>query len=453
MENNMKNAADVVIALQNTSGRLDKEQILRDAWKLGITEFFAGARLAYDAMTTFGVKKVPLIAEADVAGFVPLGTAHGFTALAQNLITRQLTGNAARDALSAAADTYTQHMWNGFYRRVLLKDLKCGVTEATINKVLAEMGKSSRSYEIPVFSCQLAKNGDDLPKKVSGIKMLDRKLDGVRLLTVLHKESNTVTQFTRNGKINENFTDLAGMLVRLLPVLTQSMVLDGEVVSSNFQALMTQVNRKSDVDTSDSHLALFDIVPLADFQAGECRISQRDRHELLVGLTEAIARVAGDRVYVIPKLTVDLRTPEGQRAFQEFNRETVMAGYEGIMVKDPDASYRTKRTDGWLKIKPSVTFDLEIVGVEIGTPGTKFANTMGNLICRGEDQGKIIETSVGSGFSEELREEIWANRDKLVGRIVEIKCDVLTQNRNSDTWSMRFPVFMQFRGWEPGEKL
>lgn len=449
----MKNAADVVIALQNTPGRLDKEQILRDAWKLGITEFFAGAKLAYDAMVTFGVKKVPLIAEPDAVGFKPTGTDAGFVSLCQNLITRRLTGNAARDALSAAADTYTQYIWNNFCRRVILKDLKCGVTEATINKVLAEMGKPGRAYEIPVFSCQLAKNGDDLPKKVSGVKMLDVKMDGVRLLTVLDKQAGTVTQFTRNGKVNENFTDLTTMLGRLLPVITQSMVLDGEVVSSNFQALMTQVNRKSDVDTSDSHLALFDIIPLSDFLAGECKISQKDRHDLLVGLTEAIRKVAGDRVYVIPKLTVDLNTTAGQKAFQEFNRETVMAGYEGIMVKDPDASYRTKRTDGWLKIKPSVTFDLEIVGVEIGTPGTKFANTMGNLICRGEDQGKIIETSVGSGFSEELREEIWANRDKLVGRIVEIKCDVLTQNRNSDIWSMRFPVFMQFRGWEPGEKL
>jgi DNA ligase-1 len=453
MENIMKNAADVVKALENTSGRLDKEQILRDAWTSGITEFFAGARLAYDAMTTFGVKKVPLIAEADAAGFVPTGKAADFITLAQNLITRRLTGNAARDALSAAADTYAQSMWNTFYRRVILKDLKCGVTEGTINKVLAEMGKPAQAYEIPVFSCQLAKNGDDLPKKLNGIKMLDIKIDGVRLLTVLDKQAGTVTQFTRNGKINENFTELTAMLTHLLPVITQSMVLDGEVVSSNFQALMTQVNRKSNVDTSDSHLALFDIIPLADFQAGVCKITQRDRHDLLVSLSQAIAKVAGDRVYVIPKLTVDLSTVAGQQAFQEFNRETVLAGYEGIMVKDPDAPYRTKRTDGWLKIKPSVTFDLEIVGVEIGTPGTKFANTMGNLICRGVDQGKIIETSVGSGFSEELREEIWNHRDKIVGRIVEIKCDVLTQNRNSHSWSMRFPVFMQFRGWEPGEKL
>jgi len=165
MENNMKNAADVVIALQNTSGRLDKEQILRDAWKLGITEFFAGARLAYDAMTTFGVKKVPLIAEADVAGFVTTGTAHGFAALAQNLIKRQLTGNAARDALSAAADTYTQHIWNGFYRRVLLKDLKCGVTEATINKVLTEMASPAALMKSRCLAASWPRTATTCPRR------------------------------------------------------------------------------------------------------------------------------------------------------------------------------------------------------------------------------------------------------------------------------------------------
>lgn len=449
----MKNAADVVLALQNTSGRLDKEQILSDAWNAGCVEFFKGAMMAYDCLRTFGVKKVPFIEDADDPTFVPTITWNKFESIVSKLERRELTGNAARDMLRSLADSSSAREWNNFYRRVLLKDLKCGVTEATINKVLEELDRDAKRYIIPAFSCQLAKNGEDLPKKISGVKMLDRKLDGVRLLSVLDKNSGTVTQFTRNGKINENFADITSMLERLLPVLTESIVLDGEIVSSNFQALMTQVNRKSDVDTSDSHLALFDIIPLADFRAGECQINQKDRHDLLVGLADAIRKVAGDRVYVIPKLTVDLDTAAGRKAFQEFNRETVSAGYEGILVKDPQATYRTKRTDGWLKIKPSVTYDLEIVDVEIGTPGTKFANTMGNLICRGEDQGKIIETSVGSGFSEELRDEIWRNRDKMRGRIVEIKTDVLTQNRNSDVWSMRFPVFMQFRGWEPGEKL
>jgi DNA ligase-1 len=78
---------------------------------------------------------------------------------------------------------------------------------------------------------------------------------------------------------------------------------------------------------------------------------------------------------------------------------------------------------------------------------------MGALVCEGEDQGKQIRVNVGSGFSEELRDEIWNNRDKVVGRVVEIKGDALTMDQNLDTWSLRFPVFVQFRGWTPGEKI
>ena len=96
---------------------------------------------------------------------------------------------------------------------------------------------------------------------------------------------------------------------------------------------------------------------------------------------------------------------------------------------------------------------LEIVDFEPGKAESKFANTLGGLVCRGEDQGKLVEVTVGGGYTEELRDEIWQNRDKLRGRIVEIKGDALTLSQNSDTWSLRFPVFMGFRGSEPGEKV
>lgn len=450
----MKNAADVVVALAATKKRTAKETILRDAWDSGITEFFSGAMLAYDAIVTFGVKKVPLLTEADPLGFVPAATFGDFLALAQKLNDRELSGNAAKSALAAAADSYSQHEWNNFYRAVLLKDLRCGITESTINKVLEDTGsKTAQKYIIPVFSCQLAKNGDDHPKKVSGIKMLDTKLDGVRLLTVFDKHTDTVTQYTRNGQINENFTAITDKLKKLLPVFNQSMVLDGEVVSDNFQALMKQVNRKTGVDTRDAYLALFDIIPLQDFLAGTCTITQKDRHDILVGLTDAIHAAAGDTVYVIPKLTVDLNTPEGQKTFKDFNRETVDAGYEGIMVKNPDAFYYTKRTDGWLKLKPFVTFDLEVMEVVAGTPGSKYENTMGAVLFAGEDQGRMISVSVGSGWSDEMRDQIWEVRDQILGRIGEIKGDALTKSQNGDSFSLRFPVFMRFRGWEPGEKI
>lgn len=445
--------ADIIARLESTTKRLDKENILRDAWKSGCHEFFKGAQMAYDSMVTYGVKKVPLIDGEDDPDFVPTLTWDKFCDVAAKLERREITGNMARDVLRAAADASSVRDWNLWYRRILLKDLKCGTTETIINKVLVEFGEDASPYITKVFSCQLAKNGDDHPKKMNGRKMLDVKLDGVRILTILNVEKNTVTQYSRDGKQNDRFTDITSALSKLLPYLKQSIVFDGEMISRSFQELMKQVNRKEDVDTSDAKLALFDIIPLSDFLNGECMLSQEDRHELLVGFIPMLEEHTASKVYVIPKMVVDISTPEGQEQLKEFNRETIDAGYEGIMIKDPDSTYRTKRTDAWLKIKPWITVDLEVISVEAGDPESKFANTMGALVCRGVDQGREVQVTVGGGFTDELRNDIWNNQSNVIGRIVEVKGDALTKSQDNDTWSLRFPVFMQFRGFSAGEKV
>jgi DNA ligase-1 len=449
----MKSAADVVLLLEKTPGRLDKERIIKDAWDNGIVEFFEGSLMAYDALRTYGVKKVPMIEGDDDPNFAPSMDWARFKRIAGQLESRELTGNAARDVLRASANAASVHDWNGFYRRVLLKDLKCGVTEATINKVLEKAGNSARQYVIPVFSCQLAKNGEDHPKKMVGNKLLDVKLDGVRIISVLDKDKGTVTQYSRDGRLNENFSHISAMLAKLIPSIKESMVLDGEMVSRSFQALMKQLKRKEDVDTRDAKLALFDCLPLKDFVSGECSISQIDRHEALAEFQPLLDSISSGAIYVVPKLSVNLDTDEGKKSFSEFNREAVDGGFEGIMIKDPAATYRTKRTDAWLKIKPWITVDLEVVDLEPGKSESRFANTLGGLVCRGVDQGRIIEVTVGGGYTEELRDDIWKNRDAVIGRIVEIKGDALTKSQDGDTWSLRFPVFMQFRGWTPGEKI
>ena len=449
--------ADVIAQLESNSGRLDKEAIVRRAWDQGCIEFFEGAKLAYDALITFGVKKVPLIEDNDETDFVSTFNWEQFKDIANKLRDRTLSGNAARDVLRNAANVAYEKDWNGWYRRILIKDLKCGITDGTINKVLESIIKAgdakAESYLIPVFSCQLAKNGDDHPKKMKGWKLLDPKLDGVRIVTILNKDNMTVTQYSRDGRQNDRFEVISAALANLLPLIKQSMVLDGEMVSRSFQDLMKQLNRKA-ADTSDAKLALFDVVPLTDFLAGECKLTQTERHELLAGMAPIFQEHCAERVYVIPKLAVNLDTVEGQATFKEFNRDTVDAGFEGIMVKDPNSTYRTKRTDSWLKLKPFITVDLEVVGFESGKQDSRFKDTLGGIVCRGYDQGKLVEVTVGSGFSEELRDEIWNNRNKVLGRIVEIKGDVLTKNQDSDdVWSVRFPTFMQFRGFEPGEKI
>jgi DNA ligase-1 len=441
--------------LASTTSRTEKEQFILDAWMKGERDFFKGCQLAYDILISFGVKKVPELGEDD--GAPGTFTFQDFLKLADKLHKRELTGNAAKEAMNEAALNSDFDTWNEFFRRILLKDMRGGFSESTVNKILEKVGKSdldAMNYIVPVFSCQLAKDGADEAnaKKVSGKKMLDVKLDGVRLLTVIDKEERTVIQYTRNGKLNTNFPHITKSLEPLLDLLPVSMVLDGEVVAKSFQELMTMVNRTKNNDSSTAKLALFDIIPLTDFKAGKCKMKQKDRHTVLSGLMGELQKHTAGTVYVIPKLSVDLNTPEGQKAFAEFNRDTVKAGYEGIMVKDPDSPYETKRTASWLKIKPFIEVSLTVVGFEEGTG--KNVGKLGAVIFEGEDDGRFIHVNVGGGFSDKDRDEIWTNRDNYMGFIGEVRADVLTQEQNStDVWSLRFPRFKGWRGTQPGEKL
>ena len=452
----MKTAADVVVALEQTNSRLDKEEIVRQAWRNKIYDFFEGAKLAYDSMVTFGVKKVPASAKDGLSSTNVPFNHNVFMNLSNELRDRKITGHAARDAIAAVMSKASMYDWNNFYKRVLGKDLKCGVSETTINKILEEFGKPAEKYLVKVFSCQLAKNADDRPQYMNGEKFLDVKLDGVRLLTILDKSNNTVTQYSRNGKQNENFEHICKALSNLLPHIKESVVLDGEVTSRSFQSLMKQLNRKGDVNTSDAKLALFDIIPLKDFLNDVCKIKQKDRHASLEKFSLLLEEHTKGSVYVIPKKLVDLDTEQGQDEYKEFNRYAIDNNFEGVMIKDLEAPYKTKRVDAWLKLKPFYTWDLEIVAVEPGKAGSKFEHTMGAILCRGDDgNGKKIEVSVGGGWSEELRDEMWKHRKTVIGRIVEVKGDCLTLSQGSvdEVWGIRFPVFVCFRGWKPGEKI
>jgi DNA ligase-1 len=457
----MISPVSIIENLSSTTKRIQKEQILLDAFMNSHREFFIGAQLAYDPLVTFGVKKVPEIivspGDEETGGTL---TFTEFLTLAVKLRSRELTGHAARDAMRDAAENCDIKVWNTFYRRILLKDFRCGIDTSTINKILKRVSQTepdAKGLMIPVFACQLAFDGvkEEHQKKVSGRKMLDIKLDGVRLLTVLDKETGQITQYTRNGKVNENFTEIRDSLKTLLDSLPGSVVLDGEVISKNFQDLMKQVNRREGVDTTAARLAVFDIIPLNAFREGFCATPQELRHAFLCELEMQglFKKATNGVVYVIPKVTVDLDTLEGQATFTEFNRQAIEAEYEGVMVKDPSAPYTCKRTFAWLKIKPFIEVSLEIIGFYPGEAGKQFANSLGGFIMRGEDDGRMIEVDCGGGFSQAEREEYWSKRDSMIGMIGEVRADKLSMEEGSTVWSLRFPRWKNLRGTEPGEKL
>ena len=433
---------DIIAQLEADNSKLAKQAIIKSAMEEGLDEFFEGITMALDPLVTFGVKKVP--ERSDVL------TGQGliwrdFKVLANQLINRELTGHAARDAIELVMSVATVEQWNGFYRRILIKDLRCGMSEKTVNKV----AKDFPQYAVPVFTCSLAHDSAKHEKKMVGEKQIEIKLDGVRVITII--QGDKVEMFSRNGKQFHNFGHIIEEIQTVIkdyPV-PYPLVLDGEVMSSNFQDLMKQVHRKDGKQSTDAVLHLFDTIPLGCFKKGEWDKPQSFRSAITKAWVEQHESVL-QHVSALDWETVNLDSKEGQERFVELNKQAVDGGYEGVMIKDVDAPYECKRTHAWLKAKPFIEVTLEVIDVEEGTGRNE--GRLGALVCRGTDDGQDICVNVGSGFTDVHRDEFWNSRNDLINSLVEVRADAITQNQDG-TYSLRFPRFKTFRGTEPGEKL
>ena len=438
---------DVIAKLEADNSRLAKEEVIVEAMEEELDEFFEGVKMALDPLVTFGVKQVPQKEENEVLSAQGLAWPT-FKELARNLIDRKLTGHNARDAIILCKDLATAEQWNMFYRRILIKDLRCGVSEKTVNKVAKKIGMPQ--YSIPTFTCSLAHDSANHEKKMVGKKQIEVKLDGVRVLTIIR--GNKVEMFSRNGKQFHNFDHIIEEIKEVLKdnQAPYDLVLDGEVMSANFQDLMKQIHRKETVQNSDAVLHLFDICPLEDFKKGKWDKPQSFRSAATKAWVEKHSSVL-KHVQALEWEEVDLSTPEGNKRFVELNKTAVDGGYEGVMIKDIDAPYECKRTHAWLKAKPFIEITLKVVDVEEGTGRNE--GRLGAIIVEGEDDGYNYHLNCGSGFTDDQRSSFWADRTNIIGSLVEIRADARTKSQDSETYSLRFPRFKTFRGFDSNEKL
>jgi DNA ligase-1 len=469
---------DIIKEITATDSKLDKQAIIEREAAVGNDDFFAGLRLTFDNMITFGVKKVEAKPAKRVNEPEPRGLNNDkFIELTQKLATRKLTGDAAKVAINHVMHQATSEQWDNWYRLILIKDLKAGFSESTVNKVCE---KKYPKYAITVFECQLAKDCVDDEGNVDesllhGKKIIDTKLDGMRCITIVYPNGK-VDQYSRNGKELVNFGTIKNQISRAAVFFAETVVLDGEVMGASFQDLMKQSRRKTDVQADDSILNLFDIITLREFQEGKGKHRQGDRTYSLQTWYEKVAE-SMPNVTVVGCEIVDLDTIEGQARLSEINKQALSGGYEGIMLKDPEAMYECKRSKNWLKMKPFMEESLTVVAVEEGKPDSKFVGTMGALVCEDVINGKPVKVNVGGGYSIKQRAQIWADHtgkpvtwqkkektgwvtitetpsgNTVVGMIAEVRADCLTKSEGSDTWSMRFPRFKTWRGFAKGEKI
>ena len=423
----------IIQELEADNSRLKKEAIIRRESDADNIRFFNGVGMALDGFRTFGIQKVP-VAKKDGPGI----TQSEFDDILRRLEARNLTGNEMRDDIQDLCDKSKMEEWNDWYRRILIKDLRCGVTHKTINK--------HSSLKVPVFECMLADDSKKHEKKMTGEVYVEPKLDGVRVITICDVDKDEVKMFSRNGKELNNFPKIFEQFDSMLDQMSESMVFDGEIMSDDFQTLMREIHRKGGAKTDDAVLNVFDCLTLEEFKEGGSSVELIKRKENLLSYKY------GPNVSVVQFVKMNLDDEDGQKQFADYNKLCIDKGFEGIMVKPIGGVYECKRSSLWLKVKPFIEVSLKVVDTEEGTG--RNVGKLGALIVEGTDMDKFIKTNVGSGLTDADRETFWKAKAKLIGQIVEVRADAITQNQDTtNEWSLRFPRFLRFRGFEPGEKI
>ena len=422
----------IIQKLESDNSRFFKEGVIQE--NIHDLDFQEGLSMCLDALVTFGVKQVPKSNE-DGKGL----DWKTFKNTALDLVERTKTGHAARDEIIDLMSKATIEEWNDWYRRILIKDLRCGVSQKTVNNVAKKM---DITFRVPVFACMLSHDGMKHPKKIKGNCLIEYKYDGVRVIAIT--KNNNTTLYSRNGKIFTNFPHIEEALSKSE---FNNMVFDGEVMSDDFQSLMKQVHRKTNAKTEDAYLALFDIIPLKEFNDGKSMLTTIERKDLLAKFAEKFPAC----IKIVDYKVVNFDEKKGEDIYSAMNKKALEQGFEGLMIKPENDLYECKRSHAWLKMKPFIEVTLKVTEVHEGTG--RHTGKLGAFTVEGNDDGKFFSLNVGSGLTDENREKFWTHKESLIGQLIEIRADAVTQSMEGESYSLRFPRFKTFRGFEPGEKI
>lgn len=386
----------------------------------------AAQKLIFEALSpyrVFGVKKfdMPPVDESAIIN----ADAAGFLTLLEKLATRELTGNIARSAVTKTLSLYTPDTQQ-YLIRIIAKDLRAGFSETTVNKIYPGL--------VDRFGCMLATKVDESYEYEFPV-LAEAKYDGTRLLVVVTKHE--VICYSRNGKPATNSQDLFDEdLIALRNWYGVDMVFDGEALANSFTETLNAKASGNKAAKAHMKFYAFDAIPLSNWKIQNYNKHQIERSK---ELEHAILAVKPTKV-VKSKYKVCNDYAEVRAFFAEMLAE----GYEGLIIKKLNGLYVWDRDSNWAKVKPVFDYDGTVTGFYEGRG--RNVGRLGGINVKGIDEnGNHFESNCGSGFSDSMREEIWNNQEKYLGKTAQIEAQELSKVEGRDHFSLRFPVFVMWR--------
>jgi DNA ligase-1 len=330
-----------------------------------------------------------------------------FLSLLVKLSKRELTGNAASAAtwkLIRMAPSVADAKWAS---RVINKDLRCGFGITIFNNVFPG--------SIDLFAVALARPFDPDKHETRGSFYVEPKLDGLRCVVI------DGVPFTRNG---HKIGTIKHIIDQIGSKFLENHVLDGELMGpADFDENSGMIRRKEGTNVEIVY-NVFDVIDTSEWKKRSTRgLSLRKLDLDMLPESKNVKRVPYG-------LVVD---PTIQELFAA--RDVWIArGFEGAMFKDANSPYVFERSNSLLKLKRFETADGKITDVKEGRG--KLKGMLGAVFV--EVDGVI--SKCGSGFNEDQRERLWAVKENLIGKMIEVQF----QNKSS-AGALRFPVFIRFR--------
>lgn len=271
------------------------------------------------------------------------------------------------------------------------------------------------------MECQLAYKY--VPGKLRGKEfVITPKLDGIRCLAV--KTANRAIQLiSRQSKAIKGFNDIEEELKNNA---CSSFVLDGELLAQDgtfkttSRFVSTQIGNKKGV-----LYHVFDMVSVNDWATGKSIMPYDQRRAMLYEYF-----TCSNNIEIVPILYQG----NDESAIEQALNDYVNTGGEGIMINVCDAPYEFKRTNSLLKLKPTKLIRLKVIDYKEGFG--KYGGTLGALVV----DYKGFPVSVGSGFTDAQRNEIWKNIKSYIGKNITVQYFEETSDAKG-ALSLRFPVY------------
>lgn len=386
----IREALEILEELEGTNKGSDKQQILRDA---SDNEVLRNLVMMVVGPDTYGIRPSEDIPAQSTTKKKITSAYRRFLKITEQLKTRELSGKKATERVeNFLASLYpVPKKW---FTRVINKSLRIGVSEKTVRAVWGEEALNlSGDDEIVFFKdkCQLAEKWDDLVKKNSwtGIDYGEEgwysepKLDGDRALLFVFPQEERVVILSRGGKRWTHIEECEPFVENLLEAhakiapftgfgASKPMLYDGEFIarSGNWNEtssiVRSHVNFDEERFLSQIRILMWDWCPLVYFNAGEFKLALSERKYALLKAAGTKKLFSKFKQLVPQFYVVGHRVVYSDEQMWKDNKLRLKSGFEGSMLKNPQAFMVMKRTADVIKVKPEDAATGTIVGFKPG---------------------------------------------------------------------------------------